>query len=245
MARKYFNVNYEFDKETVHDRISEKINRHEADYICVADGVVLDNANHNPEYREVVNGGMFCICDSSYVPLYIKLLYGEKKGQYSGSDIFRDIVTSGKWRMAFLGSSQEILDALRGQLCKINAEVADMMFMDLPFKAVEEFDYPSIAESINRDGADIIWIALGAPKQEIFMHNLRPHINKGVMIAVGAVFKFFSGLEVSRAPQWMVRNHLEFIHRIYKEPSKQLRRCSRIVYHLPRMLWTEWRNKNN
>ena len=42
------------------------------------------------------------------------------------------------------------------------------------------------------------------------------------MIAVGAAFKFFSGQDVRRAPEWMVRHHLEFLHRIFSEPKKQI-----------------------
>ena len=42
-----------------------------------------------------------------------------------------------------------------------------MTFYELPFCKVTEFDYPAIAEMIEKDGADIVWIALGAPKQEI------------------------------------------------------------------------------
>lgn len=42
----------------------------------MADGVILNIANRDPEYLKVVNGGMFSICDSSYVPLYIKWIYG-------------------------------------------------------------------------------------------------------------------------------------------------------------------------
>ena len=43
-------------------------------HICVADGVILNNANRKPDYLKIVNGGMFAICDSGYVPLYIKWL---------------------------------------------------------------------------------------------------------------------------------------------------------------------------
>lgn len=42
-----------------------------------------------------------------------------------------------------------------------------MTFLELPFRKVEEFDYEGIAKTIEADGADIIWVALGAPKQEI------------------------------------------------------------------------------
>ena len=147
--------------------------------------------------------------------------------------------------MIFMGTSQAILDGLKANLQKENPDVVQMQFVELPFRQVEEFDYPGIARIIETDGADIIWIALGAPKQEIFMSRLKPYLHHGVMIAVGAAFKFFSGTEVSRAPQWMIRCHLEFVHRIFKEPRKQLSRCTGILGSLPRLLWQEWRRKRH
>ena len=237
----YFNIRYEFDKARALSAIDECVRRGEPGYVCVADGVILDMVNRDPEYRRVVDGAIFSVCDSSYVPLYIKWIYGRRREQYCGSQIFMDIVSSRKYRMAFMGTSQEILDGLKGQLAKVNPDVAEMDFYELPFCKVDEFDYPAIARRIEEDGADIIWVALGAPKQEIFMSLLKPHLRRGVMIAVGAAFKFYSGVNVSRAPQWMVRHHLEFVHRIFSEPRKQLRRCWGIVSSLPRLLVQEWR----
>ena len=239
----YFNIRYEFDRESVHDRIARRLEGEGSDYICVSDGVVLSCTRRNAEYLGVVNGGMFSICDSSYVPLYIRMLYGERYEQYCGSEIFRDIVSSRKYRMMFLGSSREVLDGLKENIAEWTPDVADMRFVELPFLSVEEFDYPSIARMIEEDGADIVFVALGAPKQERFMHMLKPHLHHGVMIAVGAVFKFFSGVESSRAPKWLVEHRLEFLYRIKCEPRKQLRRCGMIVATLPGMLLSEWRRK--
>ncbi|MCM1406770.1 MAG: WecB/TagA/CpsF family glycosyltransferase [[Clostridium] fimetarium] len=239
--RTYFKIRYEFDREAVHSAIADRLARPGSDYINVADGVILNTANRDPRYLQVVNGGMFSICDSSYVPLYIKWIYGERLPQYCGSEIFRDIVASRRYRMIFLGTQQATLDGLRDNLASMNPDVASMTFAELPFLPVEEFDYLSIARMIEADGADIVWIALGAPKQEQFMARLRPHLTRGVMIAVGAAFKFYSGVETSRAPRWMVRHHLEFVHRIAKEPRKQLRRCARIIVSLPTLLYSEWR----
>ncbi len=75
--------------------------------------MILNEVNRNPEYLDVVNGGMFSICDSSYVPLYIKWIYGKRFPQYCGSSIFKDIVSSRRYRMIFLGSSSEILKGLK------------------------------------------------------------------------------------------------------------------------------------
>jgi len=239
----YFNINYEFDKEQVHKSIDGQLKSGAPGYICVSDGVILDIANRDPEYLKVVNGSMFSICDSSYVPLYIKWLYGERYEQYCGSQIFMDIIKARKYRMIFMGTSHEILDGLKATLTEINPDVAGMQFIELPFRKVEDFDYAGIADTIENDGADIIWVALGAPKQEIFMSLLKPHLKRGVMIAVGAAFKFFSGVEAKRAPAWMVKMHIEFVYRIFMEPRKQLKRCWGIVSTLPKLLWQESRRK--
>ncbi len=235
----YFNIFYEFDKELVRKRIAQQVTEKRADYICVADGVILDVANRNPDYLKVVNGGMFSICDSSYVPLYIRWIYGKRYEQYCGSQIFMDIIRSRKYRMIFMGTSQATLKGLQNNLLKENPDVADMTFLELPYRVVKDFDYEGIAKKIEADGADIIWIALGAPKQEIFMSFLKPHLKRGVMIAVGAAFKFYSGMDVQRAPQWMIRWHLEFVHRIFKEPKKQLKRCGTILLTLPKLFVKE------
>ena len=237
----YFNIRYEFDRDAVEHAIKLRLPKPGSDYNCVADGVILDHANRDDEYLKIVNGGMFAICDSSYVPVYLKWIYGISRRQYCGSEIFRDIVLSRKYRMIFLGTSQKILDALRENLIRMNPDVKDMVFAELPFCKVDEFDYPAIAKTIADNHADIIWVALGAPKQECFMARLKPHLDHGVMIAVGAAFKFFSGIDANRAPEWMVRNHMEFVYRIYSEPKKQMRRCSKIITSLPRLLIQEYK----
>lgn len=241
----YFNLRYEFDRGAVHDCIRRQVAAGSPDYICVADGVILNTANRDPAYLGVVNGGMFSICDSSYVPLYLKWIYGIRVRQYCGSEIFMDIVRGGEYRMCFMGTNQSILDGLRENLKAVNPDVEGMMFCELPFCDIDEFDYEAIGRQVNEDGADIVWVALGAPKQEIFMSRLKPYLDRGVMIAVGAAFKFYSGADVKRAPEWMVRHHLEFVYRIFSEPKKQLKRCYWIVRTLPGLLIGERRRKRS
>lgn len=245
MTQTYFKINYEFDRAAVHRGIATRLESGKPGYICVCDGVILNIADRTPDYLNVINGSMFSICDSSYVPLYIRWIYGQKYGQYAGSEIFMDIVRERKYRMIFLGTSQRILDGLKSNLVKENPDVETMQFVELPFRKVEDFDYAAIARMVQADGAQIIWVALGAPKQEQFMARLQPHLEGGVMIAVGAAFKFFSGIEAKRAPQWMIRNHLEFVYRLAQEPRKQFGRCFNIVRTLPGMLYGEWRRKRS
>ena len=75
------------------------------------------------------------------------------------------------------------------------------------------------------------------------MDRLKPHLKRGVMIAVGAVFKFYSGVEARRAPKWIIKWHLEFVYRIFREPKKQLKRCGMILFTLPELLLREIERK--
>lgn len=235
----YFNINYEFDKQQVHRAIENA----QKGYICVADGVVMNTANRNPEYLKVVNGSMFSICDSSWVPVYLKSIYGVKYEQYCGAEIFKDIVTSRKYRMIFMGTRRSTLEGLKKELTKMNPDVEGMRFLELPFQKVEDFDYPEIAKIIQNDGAKIIWVALGAPKQERFMNYLLPHLSQGVAIGVGAAFKFYSGTEEKRCPNWMQKCHMEFVYRIIQDPKKQFKRCFWILWSLPGLYFGEVKRK--
>lgn len=228
-----FHINYEPDKAKVLSGIDERVKSGEPGYICVADGNILTMVHKDLEYRKVVQGSIFSIVDSNWVPVFVKRLYGRTWQQYCGSQIFDDITRAGKYRMYFIGAKREVLDALKSKLTEINPAIGDMEFIELPFCKVEDFDYEGIAKEINKDSPDIIWLSLGAPKQEIFASKLTPLLKKGVVIPVGAVFNFRSGLGIRRAPQWMVKCRIEFVWRIFLEPRKQVGRCWNIICTLP------------
>ena len=240
---KYFNIRYEFDKAVVQERIAQKVTEQGAGYICVADANILQQVHNDLSYRKVVDGSMFSICDSSWVPIFVNRIYGIKHEHYCGSMIFKDIIEMKRYRQFFMGTSTKTLTALKENLAAMDPAIKDMTFYELPFCNVEDFDYPAIAEMVNRDNPDIIWVALGAPKQEIFMSKLNPYLKRGVQIAVGAAFKFYSGLEEKRAPAWMRRMHLEFVYRIFAEPKKQWARCKLIIRTLPQIFREEKKRK--
>jgi len=238
----FFNINYEFDRDKVLSVIQTSLASDESGYVCVTDGNILQMVHRDLSYRAVINGSLLSLCDSSWVPLYLRWIYGMHVPQYTGSQIFDDLLRRDGLRMYFLGSEKRILDALREKLSeRYGEQIRGMQFDELPFCDVDSFDYPGIAQRIDSDGADIIWVSLGAPKQEIFMSRLCPYLKRGVVIAIGATFKFYSGVAERRAPDWMLRNHLEWLFRILMDPKKQLRRCWSIVMSLPAVLSSEWR----
>ena len=145
--------------------------------------------------------------------------------------------------MAFLGTNEETLKHLRQKIQQWNPGVLSMPFRALPFCDVGKFDYPRIAEDMEREKADIIWVALGAPKQERFMEHLSRYLTRGIMLGVGAAFNFYSG-HVRRAPQALVQLRLEFLWRLLTEPGKQFRRCFGIIRNLPGILRLELRHSH-
>ena len=242
-VEKYFHISYEFDAAMVQERIAQQVAGQVPGYICVADANILQQVYNDLGYRKVVDEALFSICDSSWVPVFLKWIYGIQRGQYCGSTIFMDLIQKKRYRQFFMGTSTRILDTLKSNLVKVDPAIENMEFYELPYCDVDDFDYPAIAEMVNRDNPDIIWVALGAPKQEMFMSKLNPYLKRGVQIAVGAAFKFYSGVEEKRAPDWMRKNRLEFLYRIYVDPKKQFERCRKIAYTLPRILREERRKK--
>lgn len=228
----YFNIRYEFDINAVHEAIAQAIATSSPEYICVADGNILATVLRDRTYWQVVYDSLFSICDSGWVPLYLKCIHGIQRKQYCGAQIFKDIVTEGKYSMVFLGTDDITLANLKSAITLWNSKIENMRFTALPFLPVEDFDYPAIAAQLNEQKAEIIWVALGAPKQEIFMNRLLPHLKRGVMIGVGAVFNYYSE-QIKRAPHWMVSCKLEFAYRLFAEPKKQLSRCKSILSTLP------------
>ena len=79
------------------------------------------------------------------------------------------------------------------------------------------------AETINRSGADVVWVGMSSPKQDRWMARMRPFLEAPVLIAVGAAFDFLSGT-VPQAPRWMQRSGLEWLYRLGTDPRRLWRR---------------------
>lgn len=83
-----------------------------------------------------------------------------------------------------------------------------------------------VADEINRTGAEVVWVGTGQPKQELWMHRMRPLLDAPMLIGVGAAFDFHAGL-VPQAPPWMQRLGLEWVFRLWQEPRRLWRRYAR------------------
>ncbi len=95
-----------------------------------------------------------------------------------------------------------------------------------PFRVLSaEEDEREIAK-INASGAAVVWVGTGQPRQEQWMHRMRPRLSPPLLVGVGAAFDFHAGL-ISQAPAWMQRSGLEWTYRLSREPRRLWRRYAR------------------
>ena len=108
--------------------------------------------------------------------------------------------------------------------------------IDDSFVKLDE-EQPEIVERINAAKPDLLFVALGNPKQELWMGRNAARLDVPVMIGVGGTFNFITG-RVKRAPRWIQRSGLEWIYRIYQEPGRLWRRYA---YGLVKFSWLSLR----
>lgn len=222
---KYFNVKLEFDGAEVDKIIQEAILTERKGFVCSVERNIMATANNSIEYQNVINNALVNICDGNFVAKCISIAHKKKYTSYIGADLFIKYVRKGVYKQYFLGNTPEILDGLKNKLSEWDQQINSMPFVTLPFKKVEDFDYESIALKINKSKPDIIWVSLGAPKQEVFMNNLLPYLDKGVLFGFGAIFNFYSGdNNFKRAPKIFLKLHLEWLYRMIQEPKKNFER---------------------
>ena len=135
-----------------------------------------------------------------------------------------------------LGGDREAVEEAFKKLevgsCKLRVAGIDPAFVKL------DEEQPEIIERINAAKPDVLFVALGNPKQELWMGRNKAKLDVGVMIGIGGTFNFLAG-RVKRAPLWMQKSGLEWIYRIIQEPGRLWRRYA---YGLVKFGWLSLRS---
>lgn len=97
----------------------------------------------------------------------------------------------------------------------------------------------AICKQINASDADLLIVGLGAPKQELWVTQYAPEISVKVALCVGATIDFIAG-EKSRAPIWMQKIGLEWLHRMLSEPRRLTKRYIVDAIIFPKLIFNEW-----
>jgi N-acetylglucosaminyldiphosphoundecaprenol N-acetyl-beta-D-mannosaminyltransferase len=121
------------------------------------------------------------------------------------------------------GSSGQVAEALIRRLKEIHPHVVIAGFEVPPFRPYTAAEVDALVAVIRNSDADVVWIAIGAPKQELLAHRLRAAAAAPVIATVGAAFDFVAGTK-TRAPRWMQTIGLEWVFRLVREPRRLWRR---------------------
>ncbi|WP_020168534.1 MULTISPECIES: WecB/TagA/CpsF family glycosyltransferase [Methylotenera] len=97
----------------------------------------------------------------------------------------------------------------------------------------------AICEAVNASGADLLLLGLGAPKQELWIAQHSTELSVKVALCIGATIDFIAG-EKSRAPVWMQKIGLEWLHRMLSEPRRLAKRYIIDAIIFPKLIFNEW-----
>jgi N-acetylglucosaminyldiphosphoundecaprenol N-acetyl-beta-D-mannosaminyltransferase len=128
-----------------------------------------------------------------------------------------------EWSHFFYGSTDETLTKLVGAAEKLAPGVRIAGSYSPPFRPANDDDLRADAARIRESGADLVWVGLGMPKQELWMDRAAAHLPGTALLGVGAAFDFLAGT-VSQAPMWMQSSGLEWLYRFAQEPGRLWRR---------------------
>lgn len=117
------------------------------------------------------------------------------------------------------GSSPQTLSRLEANLRRRFPAACIVGAYSPPLRPAGAVEDRAVLDAINAARPDIIWVGLGAPKQDIWMERHRPLLDAAALIGVGAAFDFHAGL-VRQAPRWIQRGGLEWAFRMAMEPRR-------------------------
>ena len=216
-----------FDNVTMQEaleRAEELIERPGADYCVTPNAEIVYEAMHDAAFAWLVNDAALVLPDGAGVVLGAKILKTPLKQKVAGIDFAANLLgvleRSGK-RLYLLGSKPGVAEQAAEKMRQKHPQLQICGMADGYFK-----DEGPVVEKINEAGADVLFVCLGAPKQEKFMQAHQKDLQVSFMIGLGGSLDGFAG-NVRRAPKWMIKLQLEWLYRLIKEP-KRLGRMMRL-----------------
>lgn len=130
------------------------------------------------------------------------------------------VVTARGYRLFMLGARQHVLDVLVNRLQKKHP---GLRLVGVRNGYFDESDEPNLVELIRQSEADILYVAMGSPRQEEFIHRNRNRLNVSVAIGLGGTFDVLAGIKRD-APPWARGHGLEWVWRLSQDPRNLWRR---------------------
>lgn len=194
-------------------------------YICVSNVHTTVMAYEDSGYRKIQNSAAMALPDGKPLSIYSRKRGFADAGRVTGPDLMSELLKLSSvygYRHFFYGSTDETLALVRAAIEK-NYPKAHIAGMHAPpFRPLDASEDEAVINMINSAEPDFIWVGLGAPKQEQWMHE---HSGKlgGVCVGVGAGFDYLAG-NIKRAPKIMQKLCLEWLYRLLQDPKRLWKR---------------------
>lgn len=194
-------------------------------YICVSNVHTTVMSYENEEYRKIQNSAAMVLPDGAPLSSYSRKRGFKDARRVTGPDLMLELfkISPKKgYRHFFYGSTQETLDRMRTVIQRDYPDMEIVGMYSPPFRKMTKEEDETAICMINEAKPDFIWIGLGAPKQEEWMHEHQGKVN-GVMLGVGAGFDYLAGY-IKRAPMWMQKTSMEWFYRLLQDPMRLWKR---------------------
>ncbi len=195
-------------------------------HLCNANNLAL--ALRDAEYRRLLNEGDLNLPDGAPLVLLAKHVGARDLDQQHrprGVDVFLRSIERSQHsgvRHYLYGSDQSTLEALAQRLRATYPSAPIVGTESPPFRPLTEEEKQAVVDRLRSSRAQIVWVALGTPRQDEFLGELRDRVD-AVLVAVGAAFDFAAGAK-PEAPVWLQRHGLEWFFRLGTEPRRLWKR---------------------
>lgn len=200
--------------------LMQYIEKYEKVNIVSGNPEILLNGMKNSKLKESFNAETSLIIpDGIGTVLASKIVKNPVKEKIAGIDVVKEILIKSdkeKKNIYLLGAEEEVLlkciENIKRQYPNLNIAGAHNGFFDLD-------NCDDIIQDIKSKEIYAIFVAMGSPRQEIFIDKILNDSNIKIFMGVGGVFDVFAG-KVKRAPKWMISLGLEWLYRTIKEPFR-------------------------
>jgi N-acetylglucosaminyldiphosphoundecaprenol N-acetyl-beta-D-mannosaminyltransferase len=183
-------------------------------YICVNDVQNVIFASKDMVFCNAINESLLSIADGTPLAWYGKLLGCKRVRRVAGFELLESILESDNgFKHYLLGDTEETINRVIVKARKSNRNIR-IAGHSPPFrKQFSEHENDMIFEKINSEDPDIIWVCFGGGKQEQWMHQNFNRLRRGVLVGVGAAFRFYIG-DIYIPPKLFQKLGMQWIFRI-------------------------------
>jgi N-acetylglucosaminyldiphosphoundecaprenol N-acetyl-beta-D-mannosaminyltransferase len=214
-------LNLVFDsttRENLLNVLTNRIEKKEKTFLVTANPEIVMHANEDAEYLDIVQQADFVIADGIGVIIGSKLIGKPLPERIPGFELMQDLLKIGNdkgWSAYFLGAKRDVIEKAVANIMETYPNLKISGYHDGYFNWEDNV----IPGAISQTKPDLIFVALGFPRQEKFIATNLPQFEKGLFIGVGGSFDVVAGA-VKRAPVIWQKLNLEWLYRLIKQPSR-------------------------